>query len=66
MQKFIPVITEQKTMKEFTQYTFPTFNECKIDKNYMQTNFGFIEKMQEIKISLLGKRLTSESDSYRK
>ena len=31
MQKFIPVITEQKTMKEFTQYTFPTFHECKIE-----------------------------------
>ena len=66
MQKFIPVITEQKTMKEFTQYTFPTFHECKLDENYMQTNFGFIEKMQEIKISLLGKRFTPDPRSCRK
>ncbi|XP_078327008.1 uncharacterized protein LOC111113340 [Crassostrea virginica] len=66
MQKFIPVITKQKTMKEFTQYTFPTFNECKIDENYLQTNFGLIEKMQEIKISLLGKRFTPDPGSGRK
>nr|XP_022320416.1 uncharacterized protein LOC111122778 [Crassostrea virginica] len=66
MQKFIPVITEQKTMKEFTQYTFPTFNECKIDENYLQTDFGFIEKMQKIKESLLGKKITLDLGSCRK
>nr|XP_022321637.1 E3 ubiquitin-protein ligase TRIM71-like [Crassostrea virginica] len=66
MLKFIPVISEQKTMKEFKQYTFPTFNEYKIDENYLQTNFGFIEKMQEIKISLLGKRFTPDPGSCRK
>ncbi|XP_078327006.1 uncharacterized protein LOC144623031 [Crassostrea virginica] len=66
MQKFVPAIAEQKIMKEFTQYTFPTFYECKIDENYLQTNFGFIEKMQEIKISLFGKRFTPDPGSERK
>ena len=32
----------------------------------MQTNFGFIEKMQEIKIPLLGKRFTPDPRSCRK
>ena len=32
MKKFIALIERQKTMKNFTQYTFPTFHECKIDK----------------------------------
>ena len=66
MQKFRPVIREQKTMKEFTQYTFPTFNECKIDENYLQTYFGYIEKMQERKISLLENKSIPDPDSGRK
>ena len=47
MQKFRPVITYKVTLRECTQYTFPTFYECKIDENYLQTFFGYIEKMQE-------------------
>ena len=66
MQKFIPVIREQKIMKEFTQYTFPTFCECKIDENYLQNYFGYIEKMQDRKISLLEKKSIPDHDSGRK
>nr|XP_022326082.1 uncharacterized protein LOC111126017 [Crassostrea virginica]XP_022326083.1 uncharacterized protein LOC111126017 [Crassostrea virginica] len=66
MQKFIPVIREQKTMKEFTQYTFPAFCECKIDENNLQTYFGYIEKMQERKISLLETKSIPDPDSGRK
>nr|XP_022321032.1 protein wech-like [Crassostrea virginica] len=66
MQKFRPVIREQKTMKEFTQYTFPTFCECKIDENYLQTNFGNIEKMQERKIPLLQNKSIPDPDSDRR
>ncbi|XP_022326079.1 uncharacterized protein LOC111126016 [Crassostrea virginica] len=66
MQKFRPVIREQKTMKEFTQYTFPTFCECKIDENYLQTYFGYIEKMQERKISLLETKSIPDPDSGKK
>ncbi|XP_022326078.1 uncharacterized protein LOC111126015 [Crassostrea virginica] len=66
MQKFRPVFREQKTIKEFTQYTFPTFCECKIDENYLQTYFGYIEKMQERKIPLLEKNVIPDPDSGRK
>nr|XP_022320431.1 uncharacterized protein LOC111122792 [Crassostrea virginica] len=57
MQKFRPVITEQKTLKEFTQYTFPTFNKCKIDENYLQNYFGYIEELNKRKISLLKEKI---------
>ena len=40
MQKFIPVITEQKTLKEFTQYTLPTFHECKTNKKNTTVNYS--------------------------
>ena len=66
MQKFRPVIREQKTMEEFTQCIFPTFLECKIDENYLQTYFGYIEKMQERKIPLLEKNVIPDPDSGRK
>nr|XP_022325289.1 uncharacterized protein LOC111125603 [Crassostrea virginica] len=66
MQKFRPVIKEQKTLREFTQYIYPTFLECKIDENYLQTYFGYIEKMQERKISLLEKNVMPNPDSGRK
>ncbi|XP_022325290.2 uncharacterized protein LOC111125604 [Crassostrea virginica] len=66
MQKFKPVIREQKTTKEFTQYRIPTFNECKIDENYMQTYFGYIEEMQERKMSLLEDKSIPDPDSGRK
>ncbi|XP_022320064.2 uncharacterized protein LOC111122565 [Crassostrea virginica] len=66
MQKFRLVIKEQKTLREFTQYTFPTFLEYKIDENYMKTYFGYIEKMQERKIPLLEKNVMPDPDSGRK
>nr|XP_022323129.1 protein wech-like [Crassostrea virginica] len=66
MQKFRPVIREKKTLKEFIQYTFPTFYECEIEENYMQTYFGYIEKLQEKKIPLLEKNVIPDPDSGRK
>ncbi|XP_078327258.1 uncharacterized protein LOC111113339 [Crassostrea virginica] len=66
IQKFRPVIREQKTLKEFTQYTFPTFCECKTDQNNLQSFFGYIERMQEKKIPLLEKNVIPEPDSGRK
>nr|XP_022326512.1 uncharacterized protein LOC111126286 [Crassostrea virginica] len=66
MQKFRPIITEQNTLKEFTQYTFPTFYGCKIDENYLQSHFGYIEKMQEIKINLIGEKFIPDADSKKK
>nr|XP_022324757.1 uncharacterized protein LOC111125344 [Crassostrea virginica]XP_022324758.1 uncharacterized protein LOC111125344 [Crassostrea virginica]XP_022324759.1 uncharacterized protein LOC111125344 [Crassostrea virginica] len=67
MQKFRPIITEQNTLKEFTQYTFPTFYKCQIDENYLQNYFGFIEKMHERKISLLKEKISiPDPDSGRK
>ncbi|XP_052697509.1 uncharacterized protein LOC128175722 [Crassostrea angulata] len=53
MQTFVPVIQNQKILNEVSQYSFPTFYECKIDPNYLQTYFGYVEKMQEKKTSLL-------------
>uniref|UniRef100_A0A8W8I1I4 B box-type domain-containing protein n=1 Tax=Magallana gigas TaxID=29159 RepID=A0A8W8I1I4_MAGGI len=53
MQTFVPVIQKQKILNEFSQYSFPSFHECKIDQNYLQTYFGYVEKMQEKKTSLL-------------
>ena len=66
MQKFRPVIRKQKILREFTQYTFPTFHECQIDENYLQTYFGYFEKLQERKISLLEKNIIPDHDSGRK
>ncbi|XP_078327084.1 uncharacterized protein LOC111122792 isoform X2 [Crassostrea virginica] len=57
MEKFRPVITEQNILKEFTQYTFPTFNKCEIDENYLQNYFGYIEKKHERKINLLREKI---------
>nr|XP_022301797.1 uncharacterized protein LOC111109841 [Crassostrea virginica] len=65
LHKFRAVIKEQKTLKEFTQYTIPIFHECKIDKNYLQTYFGYIEKMQEKKVPLLEMIFIPDSDSSR-
>ncbi|XP_078327276.1 uncharacterized protein LOC111124510 [Crassostrea virginica] len=66
MQKFRPVIRKQKILREFTQYTFPTFHECKIDENFLLTYFGYFEKMQERKIPLLEKNVIPDPDSGRK
>nr|XP_034325697.1 tripartite motif-containing protein 45-like isoform X1 [Crassostrea gigas] len=56
MQTFIPVIEKQETLSEFSQYSFPTFYELKIDVNYLQTYFGHIDKMRERKTSLIKKK----------
>nr|XP_011440098.1 uncharacterized protein LOC105337168 [Crassostrea gigas] len=53
MQTFVPVIQNHQNLNEFSQYSFPSFYECKIDPNYLQTYFGYVEKMQEKKTSLL-------------
>uniref|UniRef100_K1QCM6 Uncharacterized protein n=1 Tax=Magallana gigas TaxID=29159 RepID=K1QCM6_MAGGI len=53
MQTFVSVIQNQKNLNEFSQYSFPSFYECKINPNYLQTYFGYVEKMQEKKTSLL-------------
>nr|XP_034327030.1 uncharacterized protein LOC117689541 [Crassostrea gigas] len=53
MQTFVPVIQNHQNLNEFSQYSFPSFYKCKIDPNYMQTYFGYVEKMQEKKTSLL-------------
>lgn len=57
MQTFIPLIEKQEALAEFTQYSFPTFYECKIDENYLQTYFGYVEKMEEKKTLLTEKKL---------
>nr|XP_011454001.2 uncharacterized protein LOC105346916 [Crassostrea gigas] len=57
MQTFVPVIEKQETLSEYTQYSFPTFYECKIDAKYLQTYFGYIDKMQERKTSMMEKKL---------
>nr|XP_034327002.1 uncharacterized protein LOC117689525 [Crassostrea gigas] len=53
MQTFVPVIQNRKKLNEVSQYSFPTFYECKIDPIYLQTYFGYVAKMQVKKISLL-------------
>uniref|UniRef100_A0A8W8I1U2 B box-type domain-containing protein n=2 Tax=Magallana gigas TaxID=29159 RepID=A0A8W8I1U2_MAGGI len=53
MQTFVPVIQNRKNLNEVSQYSFSTFYECKIDPNYLQTYFGYVEKMQVKKTSLL-------------
>ncbi|XP_034326281.2 E3 ubiquitin-protein ligase TRIM8 [Magallana gigas] len=53
MQTFVPVIQNRKNLNEVSQYSFPTLYECKIDPNYLQTYFGYVEKMQVKKTSLL-------------
>ena len=50
MKKFIALIESQKTMENFTQYTFPTFQGSNIDENYIETYFGYIENIQECKL----------------
>ncbi|XP_056006460.1 uncharacterized protein LOC130050417 [Ostrea edulis] len=58
MKKLIPMIEKQETPSEITQYSFPVFYKCEIDENYLKSYFGYIENIQERKISL--PRLISE------
>nr|XP_034304614.1 uncharacterized protein LOC105321083 [Crassostrea gigas] len=57
MQTFIPLVEKHEALTEFTQYFFPTFYECKIDALLVQTYFGYIDKMQEMKTPLTEKKL---------
>ncbi|XP_078323191.1 uncharacterized protein LOC144622396 [Crassostrea virginica] len=67
MQKFRPVISKQNTLKEFTQYTFPTFYKCEIDEHYRQNYFGYIEKMHKRQISFFKEKISiPDPDSGRK
>ena len=59
MKKFIALIESQKTMKNFTQYTFPTFHECKIDEKYIETYFGYIENTRGSKLTVPERKSTS-------
>ncbi|XP_056006521.1 uncharacterized protein LOC130046582 [Ostrea edulis] len=58
MKKLIPMIENQETPSEITQYSFPVFYKGDIDDNYLKSYFGYIENVQERKISL--PRLISE------
>ncbi|XP_078336429.1 uncharacterized protein LOC111132200 [Crassostrea virginica] len=66
MQKFKSKIEVLETMKEFPQYTFPTFHASKIDEHHMQTFFGYIQKVQETKVCLPEKKFISNTDPGRK
>lgn len=59
MQTFIPLIKKQGALTKFTQYSFPTFYECKIDANYLQTNFGYVEKNGRKEDTALRKEIES-------
>ncbi|XP_056015627.1 uncharacterized protein LOC130053071 [Ostrea edulis] len=52
MKKCISLIQNQATPSEITHYSFPVFCKCKIDDNYLKSYFGYIENIQEKKISL--------------
>ncbi|XP_078323002.1 uncharacterized protein LOC144622256 [Crassostrea virginica] len=57
MQAFWTVLEEQETIKEIRQHTFPTFCECQIDENYLQTYFGYIEKTPERNVEVTERKL---------
>ncbi|XP_056013661.1 uncharacterized protein LOC125673876 [Ostrea edulis] len=52
MKKLIARIENQETPSEITQYSFPVFCKGEIDDNYLKSYFGYIENIQERKISL--------------
>ena len=62
MKNFISVIESQITAKSFKQYTLPKFHGCKIDKTYIESYFGYIEKIQENELSVLRKKAIATSD----
>ena len=63
VQKVKHLLDQKRTMTEFMQLTFPTFHKCKIDDKYIQTYFGYIERMPNIKMSLLEKNFIPGTDS---
>ena len=60
MQKFKSLIEKQETTEECLQYTFPTFCAHQTDDKFLQNNFGHIESMQELKLSLSEKKCQRE------
>ena len=66
VQKVKQLLEQKITMTDFMQFTFPTFNKCKIDGNYIQTYFGYIERMPKIKMSLLEKNFIPGTDFGRR
>ncbi|XP_022328640.2 uncharacterized protein LOC111127653 [Crassostrea virginica] len=57
MQAFWPILKEKETIQEIRPYTFPSFAECQIDENYLQTYFGYIEKIPEQNVVLTERKL---------
>ncbi|XP_056015630.1 uncharacterized protein LOC125674334 [Ostrea edulis] len=52
MKKLIARIENQETPSEIMQYSFPVFCKGKIDDNYLKSYFGYIENIQERKMSM--------------
>ncbi|XP_078327225.1 uncharacterized protein LOC144617672 [Crassostrea virginica] len=57
MQAFWSILKEKETIQEIRPYTFPSFAECQIDENYLQTYFGYIEKIPEQNVVLTERKL---------
>lgn len=66
MQTLVAEIENPEILSEFSNYTLPTFRECKIDANYMQTYFEHVDKMQGQMISFLEKKFKEKCFSGRK
>lgn len=66
MQTFLPVIKKQETLSEVSQYSFPTFCEFKIDANYFQTYFGYVERVQEKEVLISDRKLREDEVSIKK
>lgn len=66
MQSFATEIENSEILSEFSNYTLPTFRECKIDANYMHTYFEHVDKMQERMVSLLEKKFKEKCFTGRK
>uniref|UniRef100_K1PN90 Tripartite motif-containing protein 2 n=1 Tax=Magallana gigas TaxID=29159 RepID=K1PN90_MAGGI len=56
MLTFIQMIEKQEVLTELTQVSFPKFCVCKSEENILQTRFGYVEKLSEIKINFLEKK----------
>ena len=57
MQAFWSILKEKETIQEIRPYTFPSFTECQIDENYLQTYFGYIEKTPERNVEVTERKL---------
>ncbi|XP_052676416.1 uncharacterized protein LOC128157819 [Crassostrea angulata] len=56
MLTFIQMIEKQQVLTDLTQVSFPKFCVCKSEENILQTCFGYVEKLSEIKINFLEKK----------